>query len=354
MTTATKEKGRGDAETRGPGDAETRGPGDAETRGPGDAETRGGGEAGTQKSFLAKLKRGLFMTHTEILDKVKEAMTPALGVDQSVLDALEEALLAADVGAELTSELIARVERRVRSEDIQSVQSLTAALREELRAMIPQRDPVSINLSAATPFVILVVGVNGTGKTTTIAKLAQRWKEEGKSVLIGAADTFRAAAIEQLELWAGRVGVPLVKHKAGADPAAVAHDTIAAARARKTDVVLIDTAGRLHNKSHLMQELSKIRRVIEKELAGAPHETLLVIDGTTGQNGVQQAQAFLEAAQVSGIVITKLDGTAKGGVVLSIMRQFNIPVKFIGVGESADDLIPFDPDAFLETLLEPS
>jgi fused signal recognition particle receptor len=338
MTTATKKTGRGDAEPRGRGDVETTGRGDPET----------------QKSFLAKLKRGLFMTHTEILDKVKEAMTPALGVDQSVLDALEEALLAADVGAELTSELIARVERRVRSENIQSVESLTVALREELRAMIPQRHPVSINLSAATPFVILVVGVNGTGKTTTIAKLAQRWKEEGKSVLIGAADTFRAAAIEQLELWAGRVGVPLVKHKPGADPAAVAHDTIAAARARKTDVVLIDTAGRLHNKSHLMQELSKIRRVIEKELPGAPHETLLVIDGTTGQNGVQQAQAFLEAARVSGIVITKLDGTAKGGVVLSIMRQFSIPVKFIGVGESADDLIPFDPDAFLETLLEPS
>jgi fused signal recognition particle receptor len=303
-------------------------------------------------SFLGKLKRGLFMTHTEMLEKVKDAFTPELGVDQSVIDSLEEALLAADVGAELTGEVISRVEGRVRAQSISTVDELTAAVKEELRALIPQRSIESVNLDASKPFVILVVGVNGTGKTTTVAKLAQRWKEEGRSTLLGAGDTFRAAAIEQLELWANRVGVPVVKHKPGADPAAVAHDAVAAAKSRKMDVVLIDTAGRLHNKSHLMQELAKIRRVIEKELPGAPHETLLVIDGTTGQNGVSQAQAFLEAAQITGIVITKLDGTAKGGVVLSIMRQFNIPVKFVGVGESADDLIPFDPEAFLDTLFE--
>jgi fused signal recognition particle receptor len=303
-------------------------------------------------SFLGKLKRGLFMTHTEMLEKVKDAFTPELGVDQSVIDSLEEALLAADVGAELTGEVISRVESRVRSQNIRTVDELTTAVKDELRSLIPQRKVETVNLDATKPFVILVVGVNGTGKTTTVAKLAQRWKEEGRATLLGAGDTFRAAAIEQLELWANRVGVPVVKHKPGSDPAAVAHDAVAAAKSRKMDVVLIDTAGRLHNKSHLMQELAKIRRVIEKELPGAPHETLLVIDGTTGQNGVSQAQAFLEAAQVTGIVITKLDGTAKGGVVLSIMRQFNIPVKFVGVGESADDLIPFDPEAFLDTLFE--
>jgi fused signal recognition particle receptor len=306
----------------------------------------------SQKTFFSKLKRGLFMTHTEIIEKVKESMTPDLPIDRSAIDGLEEGLLGADVGAELTGAIVGRLEQRVRDESIRSMDRLTAVLREETRALIPQRQAGAIDVARAKPFVILVVGVNGTGKTTTIAKLAQRWKAEGKSVLLGAADTFRAAAIEQLQMWAERIGVEMVKHKAGSDPGAVAHDTVAAAKSRGVDVVLIDTAGRLHNKSHLMQELSKVRRVIEKELPGAPHETLLVIDGTTGQNGVSQAAAFLEAAQVTGMVVTKLDGTAKGGVILSIMRQFDIPVKFIGVGESADDLIPFDPNAYVDTLFE--
>jgi fused signal recognition particle receptor len=305
-----------------------------------------------QKTLFDKLKRGLFMTHTEIIEKVKDAMTPDLPIDQSAIDGLEEGLLGADVGAELTSALIERVEARVRDERITKMERLTEVIRDETRALIPSRIQQPINTEQARPFVVLVVGVNGTGKTTTIAKLASRWKSEGKSVLLGAADTFRAAAIEQLELWAERVGVPVIKHKAGSDPGAVAHDTVTAAKARGSDVVLIDTAGRLHNKSHLMQELSKVRRVIEKELPGAPHETLLVIDGTTGQNGVNQAAAFLEAAKVTGMIITKLDGTAKGGVILSIMRQFEIPVKFIGVGEGADDLIPFDPAAYVDTLFE--
>jgi fused signal recognition particle receptor len=305
-----------------------------------------------QKTFFSKLKRGLFMTHTEIIEKVKESMTPDLPIDRSAIDALEEGLLGADVGAELTTAITDRIEKRVRDENIRSMDRFTAVLREETRALIPQREASPIDISRAKPFVILVVGVNGTGKTTTIAKLASRWTAEGKSVLLGAADTFRAAAIEQLELWAERVGVPVVKHKAGSDPGAVAHDTVAAAKSRGTDVVLIDTAGRLHNKSHLMQELSKVRRVIAKELPGAPHETLLILDGTTGQNGVNQAAAFLEAAKVTGMVVTKLDGTAKGGVILSIMRQFDIPVKFVGVGESADDLIPFDPNAYVDTLFE--
>ena len=305
-----------------------------------------------KKSLFDKLKRGLFMTHTEIIDKVKEAMTPDLPIDQSAIDGFEEGLLGADVGAELTTVLVARLEQRVRDEKITKMDRLTEVIREETRALIPRRQAGTIDIGRAKPFVILVVGVNGTGKTTTIAKLSARWKGEGKSVVLGAADTFRAAAIEQLQMWADRIGVPLVKHKAGSDPAAVAHDAVAAAKARGADVVVIDTAGRLHNKSHLMQELSKIHRVIDKELPGAPHETLLVIDGTTGQNGVNQAAAFLEAAKVTGMVITKLDGTAKGGVILSIMRQFDIPVKFIGVGEGADDLIPFDPQAYVDTLFE--
>ena len=304
------------------------------------------------KSLFDKLKRGLFMTHTEIIEKMKESLTPDLPIDQSAIDGLEEGLLGADVGAELTGAIIERVERRVRDEKITKMERLTEVIREETRALIPHRQAATIDIAKSKPFVILVVGVNGTGKTTTIAKLAQRWKNEGKSVVLGAADTFRAAAIEQLGMWADRIGVPIVKHKAGSDPAAVAHDSVAAAKARGADVVIIDTAGRLHNKSHLMQELSKIHRVIDKELPGAPHETLLVIDGTTGQNGVNQAAAFLEAAKVTGMVVTKLDGTAKGGVILSIMRQFDIPVKFVGVGEAADDLIPFDPQAYVDTLFE--
>ena len=256
------------------------------------------------------------------------------------------------MGAELTTSIVDRVEERIRNENIRNMDRFTAVLREETRALIPEREASTIDVNRAKPFVILVVGVNGTGKTTTIAKLAQRWTAEGKSVLLGAADTFRAAAIEQLQMWADRVGVPMVKHKAGSDPGAVAHDAVAAAKARGTDIVIVDTAGRLHNKAHLMEELTKVRRVMGKELPGAPHETLLVIDGTTGQNGVNQAAAFLEAVKVTGMIVTKLDGTAKGGVILSIMRQFDIPVKFIGVGESADDLIPFDPNAYVDTLFE--
>lgn len=290
------------------------------------------------------------MTHTEIIEKVTEAFTPELGVSRDVMDALEEGLLGADVGAELTMELMDRLEADVRANRIRTVEQLTDALRRETTSLIPASAAFTIDTSTARPYVILVVGVNGTGKTTTIAKLSHRFTADGRSVLLGAADTFRAAAIEQLQTWADRAGVPLVKHRTGSDPAAVAHDSISAGKARGTDVVLIDTAGRLHNKSHLMEELTKIRRVIGRELPGAPHETLLVIDGTTGQNGVSQARAFLEAAHVTGIVVTKLDGTAKGGVILSIMKEFEIPVKFIGVGEGMDDLVPFNPDEYVEGL----
>src|ERR1043166_6604802 len=233
-------------------------------------------------AFFEKLKRGLFMTHTEIIEKVKESLTPDLPIGRDAIDGLEEGLLGADVGAELTGALVDRIEERVRNEKITKMDRLTEVLREETRALIPQRTAQAIDLGRAKPFVVLVVGVNGTGKTTTIAKLAARWKGEGKSVILGAADTFRAAAIEQLQMWADRIGVPMVKHKAGSDPGAVAHDAVAAAVARNADVVVIDTAGRLHNKYHLIQELGQVRRGIEKELPGGPPETLPVLHGTPG------------------------------------------------------------------------
>ncbi|MBW3565004.1 MAG: signal recognition particle-docking protein FtsY [Acidobacteria bacterium] len=303
-----------------------------------------------EKSFVGKLKRGLFMTHTEMIERVRDAFTPELGVDQSVLDALEESLLGADVGAEITVELMDSLEETIRRGEIRNIEDLTVRLKAEARELIPDRAMRTLDPSAEKPFVVLVVGVNGTGKTTSIAKLARLWKSENREVIVGAADTFRAAAIEQLQEWTDRVGVPLVRHKEGADPGAVAHDTVAAARSRGSDIVLIDTAGRLHNKGHLMAELAKIRRVVEKELPGAPHEVLLVLDGTTGQNGIAQAKAFLESAGVTGLIVTKLDGTAKGGVILSIMRDFEIPVYYVGVGEGMDDLIPFDPEAYLDSI----
>lgn len=304
----------------------------------------------TEKSFMGKLKRGLFMTHTEMIDRVRDAFTPELGVDQSVLDALEESLLGADVGAEITMELMDALEETIRRGEIRNIEDLTVRLKAEARELIPDRAMRTLDPSAEKPFVVLVVGVNGTGKTTSIAKLARLWKSENRTVIVGAADTFRAAAIDQLQEWTDRVGVPLVRHKEGADPGAVAHDTVAAARSRGSDIVLIDTAGRLHNKGHLMAELAKIRRVVEKELPGAPHEVLLVLDGTTGQNGIAQAKAFLDSAGVTGLIVTKLDGTAKGGVILSIMRDFEIPVYYVGVGEGMDDLIPFDPEAYLDSI----
>lgn len=303
-----------------------------------------------EKSFMGKLKRGLFMTHTEMIDRVRDAFTPELGVDQPVLDALEESLLGADVGAEITMDLMDSLEETIRRGGIRNIEDLTVRLKAEARELIPDRAMRTLDPSAEKPFVVLVVGVNGTGKTTSIAKLARLWKSENRTVIVGAADTFRAAAIDQLQEWTDRVGVPLVRHKEGADPGAVAHDTVAAARSRGSDIVLIDTAGRLHNKGHLMAELAKIRRVVEKELPGAPHEVLLVLDGTTGQNGIAQAKAFLESAGVTGLIVTKLDGTAKGGVILSIMRDFEIPVYYVGVGEGMDDLIPFDPEAYLDSM----
>jgi fused signal recognition particle receptor len=302
--------------------------------------------------FLAKIKRGLFMTHTELIQTLESAVQRSLGFDESVLEALEEALLAADVGTRTAGELVERVRiraKRYRPEDLGGLRKL---LKEEIDAMLAAAPELEAAAPPAPPEVVFVVGVNGTGKTTTVAKLAAREKAIGRGVLLCAADTFRAAAIDQLEIWGERLGAPVVKHREGADPAAVLHDALVAARSRGTDVVIVDTAGRLHTKHNLMEELAKMRRVAGREIPGAPHRTFLVIDATTGSNGLAQARVFAQAAGVTGVILTKLDGTAKGGVVLAILNEMGIPIAFVGVGERADDLIPFDPLKFATALLD--
>lgn len=290
---------------------------------------------------LAKTRKGFF---AGILD-----MMNAGSIDDSFYDDLEDQLILADAGADEAGRLVTALRQRVRHEHIknaaEALEALKSIIVEELRADGP------MDLSGR-PAVIMVIGVNGVGKTTTIGKLAARFRGEGKRVVLGAADTFRAAAIEQLEVWADRAGADLIKHAEGSDPAAVVFDTLAAAKARGADVVICDTAGRLHNKKNLMDELAKISRVIDRELPGADKEVLLVLDATTGQNAVNQAREFKNAAGITGIVLTKLDGTARGGVVLAIREDLQVPVKFVGVGEGVDDLLPFDPDAFARGLFE--
>jgi fused signal recognition particle receptor len=275
-------------------------------------------------------------------------------VDEEVLDSLEEALVSADVGIDTTVKIIARIEERVKRDRYLGTEDLHRILQEEVQAMLVESPEQSYRdfetPTGKKPYVILVVGVNGVGKTTTIGKLAYNFSRAGKSVMLGAADTFRAAAVDQLTIWSERTGVPIVKKDMGSDPASVAFDTVQSAVAKGIDVAIIDTAGRLHNKAHLMEELSKIRRVIQKVIPDAPHETLLVLDGSTGQNAVEQARHFLAATDVSALAITKLDGTAKGGVVLAIASQFRIPVKFVGVGEQMEDLLVFDKKEFVESL----
>ncbi|HOP05440.1 MAG TPA: signal recognition particle-docking protein FtsY [Tenuifilaceae bacterium] len=300
------------------------------------------------------LNKGLEKTKESLLGKLSRAIAGKSRVDDEVLDNLEEVLISSDVGVETTLRVIERIQERVAREKFMNTTELNSILKSEIADMLAQNESsdvdTSIDAPEGMPYVIMVVGVNGVGKTTTIGKLAHMFKSNGKKVLLGAADTFRAAAVDQLTIWSERVGVPIVKQSMGSDPASVAYDALSSAVASKADVVIIDTAGRLHNKVNLMNELSKIKRVMQKVIPSAPHEVLLILDGSTGQNAFEQAKQFTKATEVSALALTKLDGTAKGGVVLGISDQFKIPVKYIGVGEKVTDLQIFNRFEFVDSL----
>ncbi len=307
--------------------------------------------SGKQKESLDS---GLEKSRTSVFQKLSKVFTGRRRVDEELMDELEEALITADVGVDTTMKIIDRLRKRARFEAYAEVEELYTMLREEIGGLFTEgaEGGAAINEPPpGQPRVIMVVGVNGVGKTTSIGKLAWRYKEEGKRVLLGAADTFRAAAIDQLKIWSERAGVDIIAQHMGADPAAVAFDTLEAAVSRNAEVVIIDTAGRLHNKRGLMEELTKIRRVMDRIVPGAPHEVLLVLDGSTGQNAVEQAKQFTSATDVTGLVLTKLDGTAKGGAVLAISDQLSIPVRFIGIGEKMEDLQDFEVIEFIDSLL---
>ena len=309
-----------------------------------------------KKEQKESLDKGLEKTKQGFLEKITKVIAGKSTVDEEVLDDLENALVSADVGVDTTIKIIDGIEKRVARDKYINTAELNKILKEEIQALLVDSSKEvsykSYELPAHKPHVILVVGVNGAGKTTTIGKLAHNFTLAGKSVLLGAADTFRAGAVDQLNVWSQRANVPIVKHAMGADPSAVAFDAVQSGIAKNTDVVIVDTAGRLHNKIHLMEELSKIKRSVSKALPGAPHEVLLVLDGSTGQNALEQAKHFTAATEVTGLAITKLDGTAKGGVVLAVADQFKIPVKFIGVGEKATDLLVFDKKEFVDSLFD--
>jgi fused signal recognition particle receptor len=303
------------------------------------------------------LDEGLQKTKDSFFTRVGKAIAGKTTVDEEVLDSLEEALVSADVGVDTTIQIIDRIEKRVARDKYMNTSELNAILRDEIEQLLLESGSENnrkFEVPDRKPYVVLVVGVNGAGKTTTIGKLAHNFKKAGYSVLLGAADTFRAAATDQLNIWSERAKVPIVKQGMGADPASVAFDTVQSGLSRGTDVIIIDTAGRLHNKSHLMEELGKIKRVMKKLIPDAPHEVLLVLDGSTGQNALEQAKHFTATTDVSALAITKLDGTAKGGVVLAIANQFKIPVKYIGVGEKIDDLLLFDSHEFVDSLFKPN
>ena len=313
-------------------------------------------------SFLTKKKeqkddldKGLEKTKTSVFSRISHAIAGKSKVDDEVLDNLEEILITSDVGVDTTLKIIERIEKRVARDKYVGTDELNTILKEEIMALLQENqsgDGTTFDITGKKPYVIMVVGVNGVGKTTTIGKLAHNFKKAGKKVVLGASDTFRAAAVEQLKIWAERVDVPIVQQGMGADPASVAFDTVKAAVAQDADVVLIDTAGRLHNKVNLMRELTKIKQVMQKVVPDAPHEVLLVLDASTGQNAIEQAKQFTAATEVNALALTKLDGTAKGGVVIGISDQFKIPVKYIGVGEGIDHLQVFDRKAFVDSLFE--
>ena len=299
--------------------------------------------------FFEKLKNGLKKTKDALFGKVHDLFISMRKVDEDLLEELEEILITSDVGVETTEKIIAKLRRRIQENRITESEDAYNALKDVIAEMIDDGAPLDLSTK---PAVILVIGVNGVGKTTSIAKIANYLKGQGKKVMLAAADTFRAAAIDQLGIWADRIGVDMIKHEEGSDPASVVYDAAAAAKARGADVLIIDTAGRLHNKKNLMDELSKINRVVGKELPDAARETLLVLDATTGQNAVIQAKEFSNTADITGLVLTKLDGTAKGGIVISVKDELGIPVKFIGVGEKVDDMQPFVASDFINALFE--
>ena len=303
--------------------------------------------------FFDRMKQAVTRTRENLAERIEEVVSLGKEIDAHTLDDLEASLIGADLGNTTTQEVLAKLRDKADRKQIKDVQELKRLLKEELLAILTAantRRPVT--KVEGSPEVILVVGVNGTGKTTTIGKLSQVFRSQGKNVLLCAADTFRAAAIDQLEIWGSRTGTEVIKTKPGGDPSAVLFDALQAAVARKADYVVVDTAGRLHTKSSLMSELDKMRRTAQRIIPGAPHETLLVMDATTGQNGLQQALMFTESAGVTGIVLTKLDGTAKGGVVVAICRELGLPVRYVGVGEKVGDLLPFDPREFVDSLFE--
>jgi len=301
-------------------------------------------------SFIERMKEAVSRTRENLAERIEEVVSIGKEIDRSTLDDLEATLIGADLGTTTTHEVLEKLRDKADRKQIKDVNELKRLLKEELLAILTSTGSQTVTKVDGTPEVILVVGVNGTGKTTTIGKLAQVFRAQGKTVLLCAADTFRAAAIEQLEIWGQRTGTEVIKTKAGGDPSAVLFDALQSATARKTDYVIVDTAGRLHTKQNLMLELEKMKRTAERIVPGAPHETLLVMDATTGQNGLQQARQFTQSAAVTGIVLTKLDGTAKGGVVVAISRELGLPVRFVGVGEKAGDLLPFDPKEFVDSL----
>ena len=309
----------------------------------------------SEPSLLDRLKQSVTKTRTELSARVEQLLTGNRPVDPQLLKELESALLSADIGVRTTKEVLAALREQVNEHKIDDAEQLRDELKRQIVKILTAPVPAaagSDGASAPSPRVLFVVGVNGTGKTTTIGKLAHRWKKEGANVVLCAADTFRAAAIEQLEVWARRSNVEIIKQKSGADPSAVIYDALSAAQSRNADAVIVDTAGRLHTKSNLMTELEKMKRTAAKLVPGAPHEVFLVLDATTGQNGLNQAREFWSHAGVTGIVLTKLDGTAKGGIVVAITRELGLPIRFVGTGEQIDDLVPFDAETYVNSLFD--